>query len=152
MSDQIITKEKYQALKEELEHLKNTKRKEIAASLEYAKSLGDLSENAEYHEARQDQAIVESRIATIESILKEAQIVEKPQKGVVGVGSTVVVSKKGSSSKLTFYIVGNEEADITKGNISYESPLGKSLMGKKVGEQATVRTPSGDVVYKIISV
>jgi len=150
---EYLTKEKFEELKKELDFLKNTKRKEIADDLEYAKSLGDLSENAEYNEARENQASVEARIRRIEYIVKNAEIVTRKKGDDVQVGSTVVVQKEGQKETKEFTIVGSEEADSLQGKISYLSPLGKVLMGKRKGDEATFQAPSGDKIkYKIIKV
>ena len=150
--DYILTKEKHVELKKELENLKNNRRKEIAEALEYTKSLGDLSENAEYHEARNEQAKLEDRIRTLETMLKEAKVVTHKKSDIVEVGSTVVVTKKGSKAKQTFHIVGSEESDITKGNISYASPMGSAMMDKKKGEKVLVELPTGNIEYTLVSV
>jgi transcription elongation factor GreA len=150
---EYLTQEKFQELEKELNFLKNTRRKEIALELEYAKSLGDLSENAEYNEARENQATVEARIRRIEHILKNAEIVSPGKGEVVEVGSTVLVEKEGEKEKRTYSIVGSEEADGLQGKISYQSPLGKALMHRKKGGEATLQIPSGEKVrYKIIDV
>lgn len=146
---EYLTLEKKKELELELKTLKTVRRKEIADALEYAKSLGDLSENAEYHQAREDQANTEDRIVHLEQILKNAVIMDKHHAGVVEVGTTVTVSKKGEKTERQFSLVGSEEADSLVGKISNESPLGKALLGKKKGEQATVSTPKGDVIYTI---
>ena len=147
-----ITKEKRKALEIELEELKGPKRKEILASLEYAKSLGDLSENAEYHQTREDQGKLEERIAKIEQILKSSQTVSGGGGDIVEIGSNVVVQKENSKEKKTYIIVGSEEADMAKGKISNRSPFGEALFGKKKGESVSFKTPSGLVHYKIIDV
>jgi transcription elongation factor GreA len=153
MGDKVyITKEKQDALVVELQDLKTVKRQEVAEQLQYAKGMGDLSENAEYHEARDMQAKIESRISQIENILKNAEIV-KPTKGsIIEIGSEVVVQKVGETDKKTFTIVGSEEADMASGKISNESPIGMSLIGKKKGETFEMKTPKGKSEYKIVSV
>jgi transcription elongation factor GreA len=149
---EYLTLEKKQLLEDELKMLKTVRRKEIADALEYAKSLGDLSENAEYHQAREDQANCEDRITHIEQILKNAVIMDDTQKaGVVSVGSTVTVQKKGSKEEKTFALVGSEEADSVSGKISNESPLGQALLGKKKGDKVIVHAPKGDVEYTIVA-
>jgi len=147
-----LSKAKQKELTAELEDLKTNKRKEIAEHLEFAKSMGDLSENAEYHEARDEQARVEERITSLESILASAVIVSKRHSENIGVGSTVIVQKEGTRTKQTFSIVGSEEADTETGKISNNSPLGESLLDKKKGEAASFETPNGTITYKIISV
>ena len=149
---EYLTLEKKNLLEEELSQLKSVRRKEIADALEYAKSLGDLSENAEYHQAREDQANCEDRITHIDQILKNAVILETHATGVVTVGSTVTVMKKGEKIEKTFALVGSEEADSISGKISNESPLGEALLGKKKGEKVIVHAPKGDVEYTIIAI
>ncbi|MBY0376753.1 transcription elongation factor GreA [Patescibacteria group bacterium] len=147
-----ITEGKRNELEVELKNLKGPKRKEILEALEYAKSLGDLSENAEYHQTREDQGKLEERIAHIEQILRSSEIVSHHGGDVVEVGSKVVVEKEGGESK-TYQIVGSEEADMATGKISNRSPFGAAIFGKKKGEKISFKTPSGAVVnYKIVSV
>lgn len=147
-----LSQEKYEELQKELAHLQTDKRKEIAEHLEYAKSLGDLSENAEYHDARDEQAKNESRILQIEDMLKKAVILEHSSSSVVDVGSTVVLKKVKEGTEHTYDIVGPEEADMLAGKLSYESPLGKELIGKSKGDEFSFETPKGKVKYKIIAV
>jgi transcription elongation factor GreA len=151
---EYLTLEKKNELEAELTQLKTVRRKEIADALEYAKSLGDLSENAEYHQACEDQANCEDRINHIEQILKNAVIMETSEKavGVIHVGSTVTVLKKGSKEEKTFALVGSEEADSVSGKISNESPLGEAILGKKKGDKVIVHAPKGDVEYSIVSI
>jgi transcription elongation factor GreA len=149
---EYLTPEKKIELELELKTLKTVRRKEIADALEYAKSLGDLSENAEYHQAREDQANCEDRIIHLEQILKNAVIMDKHHSGTVEVGTTVTVTKKGSKEEKVFSLVGSEEADSVSGKISNESPLGRALLGKSKGDTATVETPKGDIVYTIKSI
>ncbi|MBI2048124.1 MAG: transcription elongation factor GreA [Parcubacteria group bacterium] len=147
-----LSKEKLEDLKKELEYLKTEKRKEVAESLEYARSLGDLSENAEYQEAGRLQTEVEDRIAAIETLLRSAIIVSDYKGGVINIGSTVVVEKESDHIQKTYRIVGSEEADMLKGKISNRSPLGAGLIGKKKGDTTSVKTPSGEISYRIVSV
>lgn len=149
---EYLTLEKKNELEAELKQLKTVRRKEIADALEYAKSLGDLSENAEYHQAREDQANCEDRIIHVETILKNAVIMDGQTTGVVTVGSTVTVLKKGSKEEKTFALVGSEEADSISGKISNESPLGEALLGKKKGDKVTVYAPKGEIEYSIVSI
>lgn len=150
---EYLTLEKKNELEAELMQLKSVRRKEIADALEYAKSLGDLSENAEYHQAREDQANCEDRINHIEQILKNAVIMGgNAVAGVVHVGSTVTVQKKGDKEEKTFALVGSEEADSISGRISNESPLGSALLGKKKGDKITVHAPKGEIEYTITHV
>ncbi len=147
-----ITEEKKKLLQAELEDLKGPKRKEIIDALEYAKSLGDLSENAEYHQAREDQGKLEERIAKIEHILQTSMVVSKHGGDTAQVGSTVVVEKEGTKENKTYFIVGSEEADMAAGKISNHSPFGEALFGKKKGDSVSFQTPGGTVNYKIIDV
>jgi transcription elongation factor GreA len=152
MEKEYLTQEKYDALQAELHDLKTIKRKEIAEHLEYARSLGDLSENAEYHEAREDQAQTEARILQIETILKNAVIVAHKSGDTVEVGSKVTVTKSGESTQSVFTLVGSEEADISVGKISHNSPLGAALFGKKKGQTFEFESPKGTVKYTIVDV
>ncbi len=147
---EYLTQEKFDELKKELEVLKTEKRKEVAQNLEYAKALGDLSENAEYHEARDAQAVLEDRIAKIEHILKNASIVSGAHSDTVSVGSSVVVEKDGK--KTNYVIVGTEEVNVLEGKISIRSPFGQAILGKKKGDTFSFETPNGEVSYKIISI
>jgi transcription elongation factor GreA len=149
---EYITPEKKKMLEEELVNLSGAKRKEILLALQEAKALGDLSENAEYHQAREDQGKLEERIQKIEHILKNSKVIEKKKSDSVRVGSTVVVEKQGSKDQKTYSIVGSEDSDTLAGKISNHSPLGEALFGKKKGEVATFNAPSGVINYKIISV
>lgn len=144
---EYLTQEKYDEFKAELALLKGTKRKEVAESLEYAKSLGDLSENAEYHEARDAQGIIEDRIAKLEELLKDAIIVHSANTGVVGVGSVVTVEKEGK--KFEYTIVGSEESDVVANKISMRSPFGQAIIGKKKGDTFTFKAPNGDLTYTL---
>lgn len=150
---QYLTSEKMQEFKKELDFLKTEKRKQVAESLEYAKKLGDLSENAEYHDARQIQAEVEDRINHIENLLKTASVLDNTAvAGTVGIGSQVKVQKEGDKEAKDYKIVGSEEADMAQGKVSNLSPLGSALLGKKKGDKVSVNTPNGKVVYSLLSV
>jgi len=149
---QYLSKEKFDQLSEELRELKTEKRREVAEKLEFAKSLGDLSENAEYQEARDDQAKTEDRISNLEALLKFAEIVTHKKSDVVSVGSVVVVCKKGQTNEQTFCIVGSEEVDMSAGKISNKSPLGMAILNKTKGDTATFNAPNGEVQYTIIDV
>ena len=149
---EYITKENKEALETELKELTGPRRKEIIAAVEYAKSLGDLSENAEYHSAREDQAKMQDRINIIENILKYAVVVNHASNGTINIGSTVVIQKDGEANTRTFVLVGSEETDMLSGKISYKSPIGAALYGKKKGDMVTVSTPRGDMDYQIMSV
>lgn len=147
---EYLSKEKYKELEEELAKLKTEGRREVTASLKTAKEMGDLSENAQYIEAREEQQRVERRIAELEQILKEAEIINKggsKKRDVVEVGATVEVLRNGKPA--TFQIVGSNEANPEGGFISNESPIGQELMGKAVGDELKLKTPGGIVEYKI---
>lgn len=147
-----ITEEKKQMLLVELKDLKGPRRKEILQNLEYAKSLGDLSENAEYHQTREDQGKLEARIVKIEQILQSSQTVKGGGGDIIEIGSRVVVQKKGTKEEKNYVIVGSEEADMKAGKISNRSPVGIALFGKKKGDNVSFKTPSGLVNYEIINV
>ncbi|MCX6758046.1 MAG: transcription elongation factor GreA [Candidatus Nomurabacteria bacterium] len=147
-----ITKEKKEELLRELEDLKGPKRRESIDNIESAKALGDLSENAEYHQAREDQGKLEERILKIESILRDSQIVSDKRGDIVEVGSTVIVQKENTKENKTYIVVGSEEADSAGGKISNRSPFGEALFGKKKGDNVTFKTPTGMVNYIIVEV
>ncbi len=147
-----ITEEKRKALEAELKDLKGPKRKEILDALQYAKSLGDLSENAEYHQAREDQGKLESRIAKIEEILQSSQTVKGGGGDVIEIGSKVIVQKEGAKESKNYIIVGSEEADMSLGKISNRSPFGEALFGKKKNDTVSFKTPNGVVNYKVVNV
>lgn len=149
-NQEYLTREKYDELQKELENLKTVKRKEIAENLEYAKSLGDLSENQEYQEARDAQAVLEDRINHLDNILKKATIVSTNSSGKASVGSSVTVEKDGSTRTLT--LVGSEESDAATGKISVRSPLGSAVLGKGKGETFSFETPNGIVSMKIVDI
>jgi transcription elongation factor GreA len=152
MEKEYLTQEKYNELQLELHDLKTVKRREVADHLEHARSLGDLSENAEYHEAREEQAQTEARILSIENILKNAEIVRHTSGDTIEVGSKVTIKKEGETKENIFTLVGSEEADIAVSKISHNSPLGAALFGKKKGESFEFVSPKGTVKYKIIEV
>ncbi len=147
---EYLSEEGLEKLKRELEYLKTEKRKEVAAWLEHAKSLGDLSENAEYQEAKEAQSLLEVQISELEDTIRDAVVIKGHKTDLVSIGSTVRVRQdKGES---TYTIVGSEEANPLGGKISNESPLGKAFLGHKVGDQIEVRTPGGTVVYKVLDI
>lgn len=150
MNTIYVTKDGFDKLKKELDELKNVRRKEIALRIEIAKDMGDLSENAEYHEAKEEQGFIEGRIQELEMILPNAAIIERKDNGCVNVGSTVKVSANGKEKEYT--IVGANEADPMAGRISNESPLGIAFIGKCPGDTLEVKVPSGKIVYHIIAV
>lgn len=151
----LVTKEGLKRLKEELENLKNVRRKEVAQRLKEAISYGDLSENSEYEEAKNEQAFVEGRILELERKVKNAKIISehdaKKSGKEVNIGSTVTIAEKGKDAE-TYTIVGATEADPFEQKISNESPVGRALLGHRKGESITVPTPSGMVEYEIVKV
>lgn len=144
-----ITEVGKRELENELKALKG-RRGEIADKIAEARDYGDLSENADYDTAREDQALVETRIAEIEDILANAQIIKSTGSSKIGVGSVVELKSDGKS--VTYTLVGPVEADPLEGKISNESPIGIALMGKKVGENATITTPRGSMTYEIVKI
>lgn len=147
---EYITKAKLEELSAELEQLKTVRRKEIAEALEYAKSLGDLSENAEYHQSREDQALTEDRIKELESIIKNAVVAESEvHSDVIVIGSSFTLVRASDKKEFKMTIVGQEEIDTVNGKISFESPIGKAVMGAKAKAVVKVQTPKGDVEYVV---
>jgi transcription elongation factor GreA len=144
-----ITNEGKKELEQELEHLKG-RRGDIADKIAEARDYGDLSENAEYDAAREEQGVLETRIAEIEDILQNAEIISGGKKGEVGLGSTVEL--KTDSKTMKYTVVGPVEADPLEGKISNESPIGEALMGKKVGETVVIKTPKGEIEYEVVSI
>ncbi len=149
---EYLTKEKYEELQKEFEWLQSGRRKELADNLREAMTLGDLSENAEYHQAREDQANVEKRIKELEVILKNVVIVKQSKFDTVGVGATILLKKKGESENKQFYIVGTQEVDMEQNKISITSPLVQAMLDKKEGESFAFKSPKGIQEYKIISI
>lgn len=154
MSHLCLTQKKHDELSEELRVLKTERRKEVAENLEYAKSLGDLSENAEYHEARSAQAALEERIAKLENLLKVAVIVneQKDCDCAASIGVLVRLRRISDGREFSYTLVGSEEGDVSAGRLSVDSPLGQALAGKGVGERVTVKAPNGGSEYEIVSV
>ena len=149
---QYLSAEGLEKLKQELHELKTSRRPEIVSRIEAAKALGDLSENAEYHEAKDALSFTEGRIVEIEEVLKNVALIEEEQgtAGVARVGSTVEVNVKGKMK--TFTIVGSNEADPATGKISNESPIGSALLGARVKSKVQVKTPAGTVEYEILAI
>jgi len=146
-----FTPEAFSNLKKELEELKTVKRREIAEKLYESKELGDLSENAQYQETKQEQLLLESKIEELEEMVKNAVIIKKNSgNGVVSLGSTITVKMVGPlKQKKIFTIVGSREAKPEEGKISNESPLGQAFLGQKKGAVVVVKTPKGEIKYKI---
>lgn len=155
MSKQVIlTEEGLRNLENELENLKTVKRKEVAEKIKVALSFGDLSENSEYDEAKNEQAIIEARILEIESMLKDVKIIDEHELSteLVNVGSKVKVEDMEYSEVIDYKIVGPSEADPREGKISDESPVGAALIGHEAAEIVKVETPGGICTYKIIEI
>ncbi|EJO5347456.1 transcription elongation factor GreA [Clostridium botulinum] len=150
----VMTYEGVKKLEEELEYLKTVKRKEITEKIKVALSFGDLSENSEYDEAKNEQAFAEGRIIQLENMLKNASIVDesKVPKDVVNVGSIVKVKDYEFDEEVEYIIVGSAEADPMNNKISNESPVGKGLIGKKVGDIIEIPVPDGVSKYEILEV
>ena len=146
-----LNKKSLEKLKKELDYLKNTERKNVAKQLEHAIGFGDLSENAAYHDAREAKESLEIKISGLSQKIEQAVIIKVPKNtNRVQIGSTVFV--KSGKDELCFEIVDSEEIDTLKGKISYDSPLGKTLLNKSKGEIVKVNTPSGNIEYKIIKI
>ena len=156
MAKQImLTVEGLQKLEEELEYLKTIKRKEVAEKIKEARGFGDLSENAEYDEAKNEQNQVESRIIDLENMLKNAAVIDHDEVEIdkVGIGTRVKVYDVDFEEEIEYSIVGSTEADPDKNKISDESPVGKALLGKKTGDEVEVSTPTGDTfTLKILEI
>lgn len=150
----ILTAEGLRKLEDELEELKSVKRREVAQRIKEAISYGDLSENSEYEEAKNEQAFIEGRIITLEKMLRNARVIsgDELDSGVVHVGSTVVVKDLEYGDEMEFTIVGSAESDPINNKISNESPVGMSLLGKAKGSTVDVTVPAGVVRYEIIDI
>lgn len=146
-----LSKDGADKLRAELEELVNVRRTEVAQRIHDAKEHGDLTENAEYEDAKNEQAFVEGRIQTLETLIKNATIIDEHHStDHVQVGSTVVVESGDGAESFT--IVGSAEAKPAEGRISNESPVGRALLGRKRGDKVTVRVPAGDFVYKVVEI
>ncbi|MBM3137542.1 MAG: transcription elongation factor GreA [Chloroflexi bacterium] len=152
--DIFLTQEGIEKLKLELDELKGSTRTELAKRLRSAIQMGDLSENADYISAKEEQSFVEGRILELEEILKRAKMIEQIEKepGTIQIGSEVVVREEGYDDDEIYSIVGSKEANPDKGKISYESPIGKSLLNHRVGDIVRVKTPDGFINFKVIEV
>lgn len=150
----VLTKDGVAKLEAELEELKTVKRREVAEKIKVALSFGDLSENSEYDEAKNEQGIVESRIAEIEATLAHAQVIDADDITTekVGIGTVVKILDMEMDEEMEFQIVGTSEANIDKGQMSDESPIGAALMGHKIGEVVDVETPSGMIQFEILDI
>lgn len=148
MNKQFVTPEGLEKLQAELQLLKTEKRRELANRIQEAKELGDLSENAEYQEAKNDQSFVEGRIVELEVMIKNAEIIQPTSSTVIQIGSRVSVNMGGKTQE--FHIVGSNEANPSQGRISNESPLGQAFLGRQVGDITSVKTPRGPIEAKIV--
>jgi transcription elongation factor GreA len=153
MSEQYLTVEGVQQLREELEQLVGPKREELAKRLKSAIEMGDLSENAEYIAIKEEQGFVEGRIQELQAILRNAVIIEQNGDGYdnVDIGAKVTI-QEGDAPPEVYHLVGSQEASPSNGRISNESPIGKALMGKKVGDQVVVKTPGGTLEFKVLNI
>ena len=149
-----LTEDGLKQLEEELEYLKTKKRKEVSEKIKVALGFGDLSENSEYDEAKNEQAQVEARIVSVENMLKNAIVIDESERDTskVELGATVTIHDIEFDEDITYKIVGSTEADPDEGRLSDESPLGKSLMGKAEGEMIDVAAPAGVIQYKILKI
>lgn len=148
MSENYISPDGLAKLKKDLTELINKRRPEVIERIANAKDLGDLSENAEYHEAREEQGFIEGRIQELENLIKNAVIVKNSKSNIVGIGSTVHATCQ-DGSKVKYTIVGHSEADPINGKISHESPLGRAFIGKTVGDEFELIIPAGKLKCKI---
>ncbi len=153
-NDIILTHKGVRELEEKLEYLKTIKRKEIAEQIKTARAFGDISENAEYDEAKNEQAKIEGEIVSIENMLKSATIVDEEEVDLrtVNVGTTVKLLDKEFKEEVEYQIVGSVEANVEQNKISNESPVGSALMGKKVGNTIKVNTPDGFIKFQILDI
>lgn len=149
-----LTREGLAQLQAELEELRTVRRQKVAQRLHDALAEGELIENAELEDARREQAFVEGRIFTLEQMLHSVILIDEmaAKEGYVSVGSYVTIQEEGTTTPEEYQVVGSAEAAPTQGKISNESPLGRALLGKRVGEQAVVRAPDGDIVFRILAV
>ncbi|NLI70276.1 MAG: transcription elongation factor GreA [Firmicutes bacterium] len=147
----ILTPQGMEKIEKELDYLKTTKRKEIASRIKAAISFGDIAENSEYEDAKNEQAFVEGRIATLEKWLRNATLLKKENNanGMVCLGDTVKLADHGSGEEFVYTIVGTAEADPTENKISNESPVGRAILGQKVGSIITVEVPAGSIDIEI---
>ncbi len=154
MSEQpiYVTRDGLKKLEEELEYLRTVKRAEVAQRLHDAMGEGDIDENAEYDDAKNEQSFVEGRILTLETMVKNAVLIEEgKRRDQVMLGSTVTIAENGGEPE-TYHLVGSAEADPRRGRISNESPLGRALLGKRVGDSVTISAPAGTLTFQIIAI
>ena len=151
---QMYTKQGFQDLVDELKYLKLTRREEIKEQIAVARGFGDLSENAEYDEARNEQAKVEARIQELEALIENAEIIDESNMDVraISLGSVVKLFDEDFEEEITYSIVGSNQADPLEQKISDQSPIGRALMGKKAGDRVTVTAPAGELHFKVLEV
>jgi len=149
-----LTAEGARRMREELEHLKTDAREDLARRLRIAIEMGDLSENADYIAAKEEQGFLEGRIQELENILRDTQIIDDMavNKDEVSIGNTVTLKEDGYPDEETYYLVGPKEADPTKGRISHESPIGKAIIGHKKGDVVDIETPGGTIKMTIVKI
>ena len=154
MKDVILTPEGYKQLTSELDLLRTTRRREVADRIKTAREFGDIAENAEYDDAKNEQALLEHRIATLEDRLRSARVITKKDvaKDVVSVGSKVKLRDIGAKQTFEYRIVGSAEANPAENKLSNESPVGKAIIGKKKGETVEVEAPRGSMKFKILEI
>ena len=150
----VLTEEGLKKLEEKLEYLKSVRRLEVADRLKAAIALGDLSENSEYDDAKNEQAFLEGRVIELDKMIRNAQVIKSSSisKDVVSLGCKVTVEDMETKEKTEYTVVGTTEADPFEGRISNESPVGKAILGEKVGKKVQVSTPMGDLSYKILEI
>lgn len=150
----VLTHNGLRKLEEELSYLKSARRREVAARIKIAISFGDISDNSEYEDAKNEQAFIEGRIITLEKMLRNARLIDYDEvsKEVVGFGSTVLLKEMVSDEELEFTIVGSAESDPSDNKISNESPVGRAIFGAAVGAEVEVKTPAGAIKYKILDI
>jgi transcription elongation factor GreA len=154
VKDVILTPEGYERLKQEIEHLTTTKRREVADRIRVAREFGDITENAEYDDAKNEQALLEQRIATLEERLRHARVIDKKDvaKDVVSIGSKVRLRDLDAKQTIEYRIVGSAEANPAENKLSNESPVGKAIIGRKKGETVEVSAPRGSMKFKILEI
>ena len=154
MKEVILTPEGYEKLKQEIEHLSTARRRDVAERIRIAREFGDIAENAEYDDAKNEQALLEHRIATLEERLRNARVIEKKEisKDVVSIGSKVKLRDVDAKRTVEYHIVGSAEANPAENKLSNESPVGKAIIGHKKGETVEVTAPRGSLKFKILEI
>ena len=154
MKEVLLTAEGYEKLKEEIEHLSNEKRREVAERIKQAREFGDISENSEYDDAKNEQAMLEHRIAQLEERLASARVIETDEVAtdVVAIGTRVRLKDIDANETVEYFIVGSAEANPAERKLSNESPVGKAIIGRKKGETVEVAAPRGSLKFKILDI